>query len=57
LNLGLDVAPNGALLDATGNISAQLYILGPPKIGHLWETIAVPELRKQAQELAEELLK
>ncbi len=44
-------------IDATGKISAQLYTLGPPKIGYLWETIAVPEVRKQAQELAEELLK
>ncbi len=57
LNLGLDVASNGALIDATGKISAQLYTLGSPKIGYLWETIAVPEVRKQAQELAEELLK
>lgn len=57
VNLGLDVAANGAVIDAAGNISEQLYTLGPPEIGQKWETIAVPELRKQAQELAEELLK
>ncbi|WYM00498.1 MAG: FAD/NAD(P)-binding protein [Gloeotrichia echinulata CP02] len=56
LNLGLEVAPNGALVDANGNISQQLYTLGPPQIGYLWETTAVPNIRQQAKLLAEELL-
>lgn len=57
VNLGLDVAANGAVIDAAGNISERLYTLGSSRIGYLWESIGVPMLRKQAQELAEELLK
>lgn len=56
LNLGLKVAANGALVDAKGNVSQQLYTLGPPQIGELWETTAVPNIREQAKVLAEELL-
>jgi uncharacterized NAD(P)/FAD-binding protein YdhS len=56
LNLGLDVASNGALINAAGE-SKQLYTLGSPQIGYLWETIAVPEVRVQAEALAIELLK
>lgn len=57
LAIGLDIAPNGALLDVDGIISEILYTLGPPRQGRLWETTAVPEIRVQAAELAKELLK
>jgi uncharacterized NAD(P)/FAD-binding protein YdhS len=56
LHLGLDVAANGALVGTDGIPSQQLFTLGPPKKGMLWETTAVPELRGQAAELAEVLL-
>jgi uncharacterized NAD(P)/FAD-binding protein YdhS/glyoxylase-like metal-dependent hydrolase (beta-lactamase superfamily II) len=56
IGLGLDTAPHGAVLDASGNISALLYTLGTPRKGDLWETIAVPELRGQAQAVAEAVL-
>ncbi|MFB2974546.1 FAD/NAD(P)-binding protein [Aerosakkonema sp. BLCC-F183] len=56
LAIGLDVAPNGALLDVDGMVSQILYTLGPPRQGRLWETTAVPEIRVQAAALAEELL-
>jgi uncharacterized NAD(P)/FAD-binding protein YdhS len=56
LFLGLDVASDGALIDADGVASDILYTLGPVRKGGLWETIAVPEIRVQASELAALLL-
>lgn len=56
IGLGLDTDIHGALYAADGNVSTLLYTLGTPRKGDLWETIAVPELRGQAQELSEALL-
>jgi uncharacterized NAD(P)/FAD-binding protein YdhS/glyoxylase-like metal-dependent hydrolase (beta-lactamase superfamily II) len=56
MGLGLDTAADGAVFDAQGNRSSLLYTLGTPRKGNLWETIAVPELRQQAQVLAETVL-
>jgi uncharacterized NAD(P)/FAD-binding protein YdhS len=52
LFLGLDVSPDGALIDAHGLPSNLLYAIGPVRKGSLWETIAVPELRIQVCELS-----
>jgi len=52
LFLGLDVSRDGALIDAHGEVSQVLYAIGPVRKGSLWETIAVPELRVQASEMA-----
>ncbi|BAZ37131.1 putative hydroxyacylglutathione hydrolase [Calothrix sp. NIES-4101] len=56
LSIGVDTATNGALIDADGKISKQLYTLGTPRKGTLWETTAVPEIRVQAANLAMEIL-
>ncbi|MBD0268782.1 MAG: FAD/NAD(P)-binding protein [Cyanobacteria bacterium Co-bin8] len=56
LGLGLDTAPDGAVLDAQGQRSSLLYTLGTARKGQLWESIAVPELREQAQLLASTVL-
>ncbi len=56
LLLGLKVAPNGALENMAGNYSSTFYTLGSPRRGTLYETTAVPELRRQAQRLARELV-
>jgi len=56
LGLGIDTAADGAILDMAGNRSSLLYTLGTPRKGNLWETIAVPELREQAQSLAATVL-
>jgi uncharacterized NAD(P)/FAD-binding protein YdhS len=56
LFLGLDVSPDGALIDAHGTASTLLYAIGPVRKGSLWETIAVPELRVQVSELSKLLL-
>lgn len=57
LNLGLEIAVNGALIDAAGNPSKRLYTLGTLRRAQLWETTAVREIRQQAKLLAIELLK
>jgi uncharacterized NAD(P)/FAD-binding protein YdhS len=56
LFLGLDVSPDGALIDAHGDVSDLLYAIGPVRKGSLWETIAVPELRVQVSDLSRLLL-
>lgn len=56
IGLGLDTAADGTILDAAGNRSSLFYTLGTPRKGELWETIAVPELRQQAQSLAATVL-
>lgn len=49
---GLQTTQHGALIDSDGVTSEWLLTLGPPRIGGLLETIAVPELRKQAEAMA-----
>jgi uncharacterized NAD(P)/FAD-binding protein YdhS len=56
LFLGLDTTEEGALMSASGEASEFLYALGPCRKGNLWETTAVPEIRRQAAELAAHLL-
>jgi len=56
LSLGLDTDSRGALIGREGEPSHSLYAIGPIRKGQLWETIAVPELRMQASQLAEHLV-
>ncbi len=56
LFLGLDVDANGALFSSSGIASSALYAIGPARKGRLWESVAVPELRVQAAQLAEHLI-
>ena len=53
LGIGFRTGDDGAL---TGPASHLLFTLGPPRRGQLFETIAVPEIRVQAEELAKRLL-
>lgn len=53
---GLSVASDGALIGKSGRKSSLIYTLGPPQKGTYWETIAVPEIRGQAERLARYLL-
>jgi uncharacterized NAD(P)/FAD-binding protein YdhS len=52
LFLGFDVDSKGALIDSHGTASSALYAIGPLRKGFLWETVAVPEIREQASQLA-----
>lgn len=49
---GLWANETGALRQCTGGFSPVLFCVGPPRQGTLLESIAVPELRQQAVELA-----
>ncbi|MEG2802739.1 FAD/NAD(P)-binding protein [Stenotrophomonas sp.] len=42
----------GALLDANGQPHAGVQVVGSLRIGTLWESLAIPELRGQAQQAA-----
>jgi len=55
LHLGLDHDARGALVGRDGVASGLLYTLGPLRKGRLWETTAIPEIRFQALELADQL--
>ena len=56
--LGLDSSvPGDRLCAAGGQPQARLGVLGSLRIGSLLESLAVPELRQQARQLAEHALK
>ncbi len=55
--LGLDsTVPGDRLRAAGGQPQARLGVLGSLRIGSLWESLAVPELRQQAQALATQVV-
>jgi uncharacterized NAD(P)/FAD-binding protein YdhS len=56
LRLGLDVTANGSVRDHSGEALEQVFALGPPSRGTFWEITSVPEIRRQAAELANHLL-
>ncbi len=52
LDLGLRTSDDGELMSADGQSWQDLFTLGPPRIGQLWETTAIPEIRVQASSVA-----
>jgi uncharacterized NAD(P)/FAD-binding protein YdhS len=50
------VDSKGSVLNFNGVPSNSLFAIGPVKKGGLWETTAVPEIRKQAADLAEHIV-
>jgi uncharacterized NAD(P)/FAD-binding protein YdhS len=57
LRIGARCAQDGRLIDRTGEPIEGLYTLGSPRMGLLYESIAVPELRGQAAALAKCILR
>ncbi len=55
LRLGIVTDEHGALYNTQGQASAVLFTLGPSRRPAYFESTAVPELRSQATELAQEL--
>ncbi len=49
---GLSTSLSGTLIDSNGEASETLFNAGPGRLGTLLESIAIPELRQQAVELA-----
>lgn len=54
-SLGLDVEPDCRVQDKDGRAHSRLFAIGPPTKSAFWEVVAVPEIRVQAQEIAERL--
>ena len=48
--------PGDRLCSRSGAAQARLGLLGSLRIGSLWESLAVPELRQQAQALATQVV-
>ena len=55
LGAGFHCSPDGAVIDACGRASEIIFNLGPGRLGDLVESIAVPEIRKQAVGVASTL--
>jgi uncharacterized NAD(P)/FAD-binding protein YdhS len=56
LRIGAYTDQDGRLLNQAGEPIHRLYTLGSPRMGSLFESIAVPELRGQASDLAKRIL-
>lgn len=54
--LGVASDDDGRVFDAHGLADPGLYVLGALRIGDLWESIAIPELREQARRIAGHIL-
>jgi len=52
LGTGFHCSRNAAVIDSDGHASEIIFNLGPGRLGDLLESIAVPEIRQQAVELA-----
>jgi uncharacterized NAD(P)/FAD-binding protein YdhS len=52
LGAGFHCSQDGAVIDAGGCASEIIFNLGPGRLGDLLESIAIPEIRQQAVELA-----
>ncbi len=55
LGAGFHCSRDGAVIDSAGCASEIIFNLGPGRLGDLLESIAVPEIRQQAVELADTL--
>lgn len=54
--IGIDTASDGDVVNAEGEALPDVIVVGSLRIGRLWESIAVPELRGQAENAARRLL-
>jgi uncharacterized NAD(P)/FAD-binding protein YdhS len=56
LGLGLVTEADGTVVPRDPTRGRRLHALGPLRMGGLWESTAVPELRVQARDLAMRLV-
>ena len=55
LRIGVEVAPDCAILDSLGRPSPRLFAIGPMSQAAFWEIVAVPDIRLQTAALAKTL--
>jgi uncharacterized NAD(P)/FAD-binding protein YdhS len=53
--MGLDVDRRGHVLNTVGKPQPRLFAVGPMTRGEAWETVAVPDIRRQVWHLARTL--
>lgn len=56
LELGIRVSPQRLVIDALGQESSRLMVVGPPGKGSLWESTALREIRIQVRETVQMIL-
>jgi uncharacterized NAD(P)/FAD-binding protein YdhS len=57
LRMGLDVAPDCAVINRWGLPSRRLFAVGPLTRAAFWEIIAIPDIRNQCVQLAERMVR
>ncbi|NBU64578.1 MAG: hypothetical protein EBS29_08780 [Chloroflexia bacterium] len=55
IRLGIAVDAHGHLCDQHQQVIPWLWTLGPPRKGHAWECIAIPDIRNQADSVATDI--
>jgi uncharacterized NAD(P)/FAD-binding protein YdhS len=55
LRIGIDIAPECAIIDHSGTPSQRLFAVGPLTRAAFWETTAVPDIRNQCMALAKRI--
>ena len=56
LHIGLEVAPDCAIVNRNGTASRRLFAVGPLTRAAFWEIIAIPDIRNQCVQLAERMV-
>jgi uncharacterized NAD(P)/FAD-binding protein YdhS len=56
LHIGIEVAPDCAIVDRKGLPSRRLFAIGPLTRAAFWEIIAIPDIRNQCVQLAERMV-
>jgi uncharacterized NAD(P)/FAD-binding protein YdhS len=57
MRLGIHASPEGKVHSGQTSLDGKLFTIGTLLKGQLWESTAVPELRVQAAQMAEFLLR
>jgi uncharacterized NAD(P)/FAD-binding protein YdhS len=55
--MGIEVAPDCAIVDRRGLPSRRLFAVGPLTRAAFWEIIAIPDIRNQCVQLAERMVR
>ncbi len=56
VHLGINALPEGNVIQQDGTPSEKLYTIGLPLKGIVWESLALPEIRVEAEELSKILV-
>jgi uncharacterized NAD(P)/FAD-binding protein YdhS len=57
LRMGIEVAPDCAIVNRGGFPSGRLFAVGPLTRAAFWEIVAIPDIRNQCAQLAERILR